>query len=103
MSMILDPTRDGGLEVFYDNKLRNLVGTPENCADWVVEVSCEKLEWNSSKELYDNQRLFSYKGETWEQLTDMYLDMNGAGIVYADIFDRIGIEFKRLNVMRVDL
>ena len=101
--MILDPSRDG-LEVFYDNKVRSLVGTPENCINWVIKICCEPVRvWESSKELYVKSNLFDYKGKTWEQLSEIYLDVKGIGRVYMDYLDRIGIEFKRLDVKRVDL
>jgi len=102
MSIILDPSRDG-LEILYDNKLTNIVGLPEKCIDWLIRVSCGVLEITSSKEIYEGSNFFEYKGRTWEQLSKLYLDINGIGRVYANILDEIGIEFEKLDVKRVNL
>lgn len=101
--MILDPSRDG-IEVFYDDKIRNLTGDPEKCVDWIVKMLSDKLDYDSSKELYDkSDLLFNYKGDVWVQYTIPYLDTIGIGRFYVDLFDRIGFTFKKVDVKRIEL
>jgi len=100
--MILDPTREG-IEVYYDNKITNIIGIPEICVDWVIRQTSDIEEYNSTKEIYDSKNVFNYRGEIYEQLVFPHLDLHGEGRVYADFFDKIGFKYDKVDVKRVDL
>ena len=105
--MILDPTSNS-LEVFYDGKLRNLVGFPEDILAWVVDL-CSILadEWYEDCDYDDavwgDDYELKYKGCDLVQITIPYLDVNNFGKLWVRLFSDIGFQFKELDVKRIDL
>jgi hypothetical protein len=100
--MILDPNKEG-IEVYYYNKIRNLTGYPEKCIEWIILECCEELEWDFNNTLDDSIHVVYYKGKSYEQITRPYLDCDGIGRVYEDMFDRIGFLFHKTDIKRVNL
>lgn len=100
--MILDPNRDG-VELFYDDKILNLVGNVEKCVDYVISLTCDIFEYESTKELYDKKNVFKYNGKYYELLTKLYVDTNGIGRCYSDYLDQFRIPYSKVEVKRINV
>lgn len=100
--MIIDPNRSG-IELFYDDKIRNLVGDIDKCIKHIILLTCEYFNPKSSKEFYGNDNIFTYKGKRFRQFITPYLDCNGIGAIYRKEFFEIGYNYNKVDVRRINL
>ena len=102
--MIIDP-HGNGVEIFYDDKIKNLVGHPERIRDWIVDLcSMSKDEYDYDEfDKYHKPNEFVFYGENWVQITYPHLDINGFGRMWADLFDEVGFKWDKVSVEKVVL
>lgn len=73
--IILDPDRSG-CTVWYAGTVQYIRGTPEECAERIIR---------------------NFSDENGQFYSDIFLDANGIGIVYADVFDYRNFKYHKVT------
>ncbi len=106
--MFLDPNKKG-IEVWYDDKMRNLVGGVEECVKWILEVSIDEYrpddEWQQVILELNRWNLVEFKDKKYVQLSpgEFLLDCHGFGRMWADYFEKINLKYKEVDIKRIKL
>ena len=106
--MFLDPNKKG-IEVWYNDKMRNLVGGVEDCVEWIIEVSLEEFdqhdEWQQEVLKYEEWSPVYFKDKKYVQYSKniFMLDCNGFGRIWADYFEKINLKYKEVDIKRINL
>jgi len=108
--MFLDPTGNG-IEIWYDDKMRNLVGHIEQCTKYIIDISMEVYNESDDELVKEVKSMLKhkecnfvwFKGKKYIQYKEVKLDTNGFGRLWADYFNKIGLKFLKVDVKRINL